>query len=809
MNDVGDVNDASRTSDASEADGRRSRLRAELADAARAIAPQWPLSSWVAVNPLLGLVPRGFHQAIAEAARWQHLQGYPDRAVLERALEEGLVDEEDVQVSATALGEPAMAARLLRGPAEGRTSRPQPPPLGDADEAVAGWLPRLVLDTTAGAPGPYARWRADAPHDRRLRRRAGRRGATLLTDLPERADDAVLAALDALGVHPAEWSATLRSRLVRLSGWAGYARWSDEWSTERDPSPRLPLVDLVALQLTCERLLGSPAPPTAERVHASTDDADRAQGRLVLTSLERGYRRRLLASLSSPTAPRPEGAPPASQVVCCIDVRSEGLRRHLEAVGPHQTLGFAGFFAVPMRHRPLGSLATVASAPVLVRPEAEVAEQPRPGYEQLGERYVRGQRALAGTSAVADGLAHGPLTMFPTAEAAGWALGPTALLRTVRPRLPGRRGPDAPPTSMLVDGAGTAGEAGFSLDERAFVAETALRSMGLTRDLAPLVVFCGHGATSTANAHAAALDCGACGGNPGGPNARALAAILNDHEVRSTLAERGIAIPAETWFLAAQHDTTLDAVEVFDVELAPSSMRQAIQSLADDLDRAAAANADARIEQLAASTPAASEGRGGREARRRAADWAQTRPEWGLVRNAAFIVAPRSLTAGVDLGGRAFLHSYEPDDDEDGKVLETILTAPMVVAQWINAQYYFSSVDPHRFGAGDKTLHNPLADLGVLEGAGGDLRVGLPWQSVADERGLRHVPVRLLALVQAPRARIDAVVARNPVLSDLFDGEWVHLVAGTGPGDWMRWQPDGWTEPIDAPLPQEAAHGDG
>ncbi|MEZ5239167.1 MAG: putative inorganic carbon transporter subunit DabA [Microthrixaceae bacterium] len=178
---------------------------------------------------------------------------------------------------------------------------------------------------------------------------------------------------------------------------------------------------------------------------------------------------------------------------------------------------------------------------------------------------------------------------------------------------------------------------------------------------------------------------------------------------------------------------------------------------------------------------------------------------WGLARNASFIVAPRDLTRGVDLDGRAFLHSYDPEADDDGSVLETILTAPMVVGHWINAQYYFSTVDPDHFGAGDKTLHNPVAGIGVLEGSGGDLRVGLPWQSVGHGTEPYHEPVRLLTVVEAPIERIEAVIARNTILQQLLDGAWVHLVArDPAGGTWMRRAPGGtWSpEPTEAnPAP--------
>merc|ERR1711965_193399 len=84
---------------------------------------------------------------------------------------------------------------------------------------------------------------------------------------------------------------------------------------------------------------------------------------------------------------------------------------------------------------------------------------------------------------------------------------------------------------------------GLSPAEQAFFAEGALRVMGLTKGFAELVVFCGHGGHTVNNVFASGLDCGACGGNRGGPNARILAALLNAPAVRAALVERGIVIP--------------------------------------------------------------------------------------------------------------------------------------------------------------------------------------------------------------------------------------------------------------------------
>jgi len=83
-------------------------------------------------------------------------------------------------------------------------------------------------------------------------------------------------------------------------------------------------------------------------------------------------------------------------------------------------------------------------------------------------------------------------------------------------------------------------------------------------------------------------------------------------------------------------------------------------------------------------------------------------------------------------------------------VLEAILTAPMVVTNWINMQYNASTVTPELFGSGDKVLHNVAGgNLGVYEGAGGDLRIGLALQSVHNGTDWVHQPLRLSVLVEA------------------------------------------------------------
>ena len=256
-------------------------------------------------------------------------------------------------------------------------------------------------------------------------------------------------------------------------------------------------------------------------------------------------------------------------------------------------------------------------------------------------------------------------------------------------------------------------------------------------------------------------------------NARVAAASLNDTDVRHALATRGICVPDDTWFVAALHNTTTDQITMFDRDLVPARhaplLRELDEHLAESGRRARTERARrfaiADTEQIDAALIG------------RSKDWAQVRPEWGLAGCQAFIAAPRNRTRGLDLGGRSFLHSYYWRQDDGFAVLELIMTAPMVVASWISLQYYASTVDNRLFGSGNKTLHNIVGRIGVLEGNAGDLRTGLPWQSVHDGEQFQHEPLRLNVIIEAPTDAMNEVLAAHPSVRDLCDNGWLQLLA--------------------------------
>ena len=767
------------TTPASGARALRVRARAEVA--ANVVAAYYGLDAAIAVNPVLPSLGDGFAAALSQAAPAVGARGALTEQQFRAHLASGRIARSELAASIrrrTALAEGDDAAViesfLVAAPPEQGLERSADRAPSEVDERLARWCRAALAPEAAAWPVPverlgfYRAWREVSRRDLSLSLRQRRRVA----DLPDAADAALAEVLEHLGVADDQHLESLRTELAQLPGFTAYVRWRAMTAGD------VGVVDLLAVRLGLVWALGETlaAPRPQPEV-----DVDRVL--IWQEALEAAPHRQVLDSLS--TAGRAT-LDAAAHLVFCIDPRSEGMRRHLERTGPYATTGFAGFFGIAALVEPLAASEPSASCPVLLTPRHLIAERPAPGAWPAAERFVaRGAvgRALRSALKSPDALAGAPLGW---AEASGWVLGPSAIARSMlagRTLAPSR--PDDPRTgvSTLFDI-----DSALTLEAQVDTAEVIMRTMGMVEGFAPIVVFVGHGTSTTNNAFRTALDCGACGGHRGAPNARIAAALLNAPAVRAGLAERGISIPTDTLFLAGEHDTATDALTLCDLERVPAGRRAEVERLLADARRAG----DGLARERAVELPGAGSG-SSRAVARRSRDWAQVYPEWGLARNAALIIGPRSLSAGADLHRRVFLHSYEPDHDPQGVALETILTAPLVVAHWINAQYFYSSVDPEVFGAGTKTVHNLVGGAGVLSGPSGDLRLGLPWQSVGTRSGLHHEPVRLLVVVDAPRERIERIVRQADVVNDLVHGEWVILVRpGDSAGEWERCTAAGW-----------------
>jgi uncharacterized protein YbcC (UPF0753/DUF2309 family) len=613
--------------------------------------------------------------------------------------------------------------------------------------------------------GFYKAFSGLAPFDRALRQR----DAPWLASLPETPEKTIFECLKRLKVSPQEQEEFMRQHMAALPGWAGYVKWRDQWQNPDEGNHHpITLVDYIAVRLVITAALWQEAKVLKQEVVQPPLFLER------LPEKERVYRQRLLAALL-PEAPAIEKARhtrPDAHLVFCIDVRSEPFRRSIEATGNYQTLGFAGFFGLPIRVKGYDDAEAHDSCPVLLKPCHEVGEYAAEPDHHAVKRHDYGRAMLQLPKSLYQALKYHFATPFALVEILGPWLGIRMLARTFAPVFTENIkrlvvGAVIPPISTepsLEE---------ISIEQQANYGEGALRMMGLIENLAKIVVFCGHGSSTNNNAYAAALDCGACGGHHGGSNARILATILNKEDVRTILAARGLLIPVDTLFLAAEHDTTTDQVTIFEARGYAAKNREAIEKLRADLQKARTANALVRCQTFEMEHENAPL----QAALKRSMDWAQPRPEWGLARNAAFIVGPRELTRQVNLEGRCFLHSYNWKQDEGGTFLQTILTAPMVVAHWINSQYLFSTLDNVSYGGGSKVTKNVTGKIGIMQGNASDLMHGLPLQSVfaTDDRPY-HEPLRLLAVVYAPRLMLETIIQRQDTLKKLFGNGWVSLV---------------------------------
>ena len=742
-------------------------VRADVDHVCRLVPPLWELDAFVAVNPFLGFASTPIETAARAMADALDAKVLPPMAHYRRLWAQGAFGAEDLARAATACDvDPLHLESMLLGHSTAPMRQPEPVfthaervdrELGTHWEGLlrdlaAGFCERHFAKSAADhgpRPGLFAGWLEDAAMDRSLEIEGlvGFRG--WVRTLPRDPELAVVEMLDRLEVAPWDRRPYLYRLLAGVHGWASHLRrWT--WAKDRE-DPGL-VREVLAVRLCLDAAVAALAPVSADRRPACSAPLPIEDERVRMTlqeAVEDAWARRLAQGLVRMPTTRTDH--PAVQAVLCIDVRSEPLRRHLEARdGGIETAGFAGFFGMAVRWTGAGGAED--RCPVLVRPSMQLHA---PGVAP---------DALAGSMLAS--LTKWPGSAFPAVEMLGLGAMATLLRRAARAIKPRAREEESLPLQGVL-------ERGSPLEARIETAAGMLAGLGLGRRLARLVLLMGHQGRSENNPHAAGLDCGACGGHGGAINARLAAALLNDPEVRRGLADRGAGLPEDTCFVAGVHETCSDEVRLLDLDAVPASHAQELRRLREALDHACEATRRERATAMAIdpSTPgvrATLADRGG--------DWSQTRPEWALARNACFIAARRVRTTGLDLQGRAFLHEYDASLDGDDAVLSLILSAPMVVASWINLQYFASTVDNRAFGSGDKMLHNRVGTIGVVAGNGRDLRSGLPLQSVqsADGRWF-HEPMRLQVFVEASTARIDRVLAAQPSVHDLVVNGWVRL----------------------------------
>lgn len=688
----------------------------------KAISPFWPLKNLIAVNPLQGL----------------------ENLPIEEALKVGSCYFEQNEL---------------------------PSEMKDVNRETIKWLQVLLDSGQASIPIPtqkrdlYTTWHSLAVYDKKLHKN-NKVNKAWLKDLPKEVELVISACLLRLGIAKEDHLEFSTLMLTTLPGWASHIKYLSELASVENTStyPRLNQADYLAIRLVTSTLIW----PDSKKLLLWHKDALKKSNNALcemekIKTRENNYHLPLLGKLAAQKSSTPRA--PKAQLVFCIDVRSEPFRKALESTDDYQTFGFAGFFGIPARITDTITGESYSSCPVLLPAKHEITESRC--SDKKCDQALKSHQRLTLFKKMYQSQKYNFATPFGLAESSGFASGLLMALRTFSPKAFASLKERLTHSARRSSGVTTSLKE-ITLSEQCAYAHNALTLMGLTHHFAPIVVLCGHGSTTQNNPYATALDCGACGGRHGGSNALALSTMLNNPNVRNKLKHSGINIPQATRFIAAEHNTTTDEVIIFGHENCTD-----VKNLKKNLEKARDINTARRLNQIQKGIP---EEKSTTKAKLRSQDWAQVRPEWGLARNGAFIVAPRDITASLDLDGRCFLHSYDYTNDPNGDSLKTILTAPMVVAQWINAQYFFSTINNVAYGSGSKITQNITGKIGIMQGNASDLMTGLPLQSVYKNDTERyHQPLRLMTVIHAPIELINSVVQTQPILQKLFGNGWVKL----------------------------------
>jgi len=786
------------------------------------VAPLWPLSHFVAVNPFVGFVEQRFERVAESFKRIQKADVLLPREWFRGKYASGAIGLGDVRAAVAGASPEVVESFEAAGVA--LTVDRVVALLGEAAETddayeqscafsaymdsregsqwqhiireeVAKWCAAYDDEGQSSWKFPwkdlslYKGWKAAASIDRNpeLNGLAGFR--RFVMDLPEEPEAVLALAVKTLKVPENRIESLLYRILMTLPGWAGHLRYKDRELELRGESGSS-LLQLLAILLSYDLALFSVYGADKDRLlgwqrhleEAISEDGslpipfELAQRILWQEALEHAFEEKLRFSLKPDTASDSSKQRPEVQAVFCIDVRSEVFRRSLESTGASiQTIGFAGFFGMPIEHSVPGLGGSQARCPVLLVPPVRTTDS-KAGMEASEFDQLMFQRVDARESKRTwKRFKEAASSCFTFVETIGLSYGVELVKDAFG--LGGKSEADrgAPDFSDTL-----------SLKARCDLAEGILQGLGLLENFARVVLFCGHGCATRNNPYASGLDCGACGGHAGDANARLAPQSKNQPDVRAELAGRALVIPDDTVFIGGLHNTTTDVVTLFDQAIADTTVIENLRASLDQAGMLCAMERAARLGAAAAQPDVVG------AVRSRSRDWSQVRPEWALAGNAAFIVAPRAWTAGADLKGRAFLHEYSAAKDPEGQVLEAILAGPLVVGSWINLQYYASATDNAYFGSGHKSIHNVVGGIGVALGNEYDLRPGLPFQSVHDGEKLVHEPLRLHVCVAAEREVLDAILGRQEHVRQLVENGWIHLFAlGAGGRLWSQRQSDG------------------
>ncbi len=455
-----------------------------------------------------------------------------------------------------------------------------------------------------------------------------------------------------------------------------------------------------------------------------------------------------------------------TQAFFCIDDREESIRRNIESLYPEcQTFGTPAHFNIVARFKPENAKFSTQICPGPFTPTHLIKEKDR--------------KLKFKTDIHFQNKTHKFITGFIVSQTVGFWSTIKLFFNIFNPKESAAQYNAANDhmdyNSHLIyenkNGEQEDGyQVGFTFKEMVDIVKGELSNTGLTKDFAPLVYFFGHGGSSTNNPYFAGYNCGACSGRPSTVNARLFAKIANRPDVREALKKEGIIIPESTHFVGGYHDTTQDTFAYFDEDNIPENLKELHLSSKEKYSNALSLNAKERARQFLLINTKKSPKKVHKDIRKRAVSLFEPRPEYNHSNNCLFIVGHRDLTKNLFLDQRAFLNSYDYRQDPDGKLLTNILNAGTGVCGGINLEYFFSTVDNEKLGAGSKLPQNVVGLYSIANGVKGDLRPGLPWQMIDV-----HDPVRILTVVEQKPELVLEVLNANPSTFEWYKNDWMKL----------------------------------
>jgi len=467
---------------------------------------------------------------------------------------------------------------------------------------------------------------------------------------------------------------------------------------------------------------------------------------------------------------------PIVQFLTSFDEREGSFRRHLEGASGFdaeqiETFGVAGFFDFPMWCKHYDASEEAALAPASLVPRHHLVEVTHQADLELARTYNFRRQLVSSMEVMWERASFGPVGCLLLS-----ALSPLTLARLAVMCLCPKKNPLwlQPICDKFLKKPRTDFKLPMTPAECAQRLAKTFKNIGLMdlKHFAPVVVILGHGSRTVNNPFDAAHNSSACGGRDSGANARLMVRAANLKEVRKLLLiDHGIAIPDDTWFVGGRHDTTSDDVELFDAdpENVPPALTEKWQSIVQILTEARGKSAMERSEKFLLSYDDKKDpNKALLYVQSKSMDLGEPRPELGHATNATVVIGPRELTKGCFLARRASLPSYEPkNDDERGTNLEFVMTPALILCSGVSLQYLFSTVEG---GAGTKVALNIVGEHGVMQGASGDLMLGLPTQLTE-----MHSPVRSMFVVHAPLERVQAVLRRREDLRNIVHNQWIRL----------------------------------